>query len=105
LSKDEKKNKTKPGNLCYEWILTITSHRGKECKEFYIYGLYILSWHDTHVMYCSLFRHYASSRNVGGLILDEVTGFFNFPNPSSRTVTLGSTQLLTEIGTGNLGSK
>jgi hypothetical protein len=36
---------------------------------------------------------------------DEVD-FFNLPNPSSRTVALGSTQPLTEMNTGNIpGSK
>jgi hypothetical protein len=33
---------------------------------------------------------------------DEVIGFFNRPNPSSRTTTLGSTQPLTEMSTRNL---
>jgi hypothetical protein len=33
-------------------------------------------------------------------IPDEVTGFFNLPNASSRTMTLGSTQPLTEMSTG-----
>jgi hypothetical protein len=28
--------------------------------------------------------------------------FFNLPNPSSRTIALGSTQLLTEMSTRNL---
>jgi hypothetical protein len=37
---------------------------------------------------------------------DEVIGFFNCPNPSSRTLALGSTQPLTEMSTRNLpGSK
>jgi hypothetical protein len=41
-----------------------------------------------------------------GLIPDEVIGFLNWPDPSSRTVALGSTQLLTEMSTRNLpGSK
>jgi hypothetical protein len=34
-----------------------------------------------------------------GSVPDEVVGFFNLPNPSSRTVALGSTQPLTEIST------
>jgi hypothetical protein len=43
---------------------------------------------------------------VAGLIPDEVIGFFNWPNPSSRTMALVSTQPLTEMGTRNLpGSK
>jgi hypothetical protein len=39
---------------------------------------------------------------VAGSIQDEVIGFFNWPNHSSRTLTLGSTQPLTEISTRNL---
>jgi hypothetical protein len=35
-------------------------------------------------------------------IPDEVTEFFNWPNPSSRTMALGSTQPLTEMSTRNL---
>jgi hypothetical protein len=34
-------------------------------------------------------------------VLDEVN-FFNLPNPSSRTMALGSTQLLTEMSIRNL---
>jgi hypothetical protein len=33
---------------------------------------------------------------------DDVTGFFNWPNPSSRTMALGSTQPLTEMSTRNI---
>jgi hypothetical protein len=33
---------------------------------------------------------------------DEVIGFFNLPNLSSRTMALGSTQPLTEVSTRNL---
>jgi hypothetical protein len=36
------------------------------------------------------------------MIPDEVIGFFNFRNPSSRTTVLGSTQPLTEMSTRNL---
>jgi hypothetical protein len=39
---------------------------------------------------------------VAGSIPDEVTGFFNWPNASSRTMALWSTQLLTEISTNNV---
>jgi hypothetical protein len=46
-------------------------------------------------------RHYATSRKVAGSIPDEVTGCFNWPTPSSRTMTLGSTQPLTEMSTRN----
>jgi hypothetical protein len=37
-----------------------------------------------------------------GSIPDEVIGFFNWPNPSSRTMALGSTQPPTEMSTENL---
>jgi hypothetical protein len=40
-------------------------------------------------------------RKVAGSIPDEVTGFFNLTNPSNSTMTLGSTQPLTEISTRN----
>jgi hypothetical protein len=33
---------------------------------------------------------------------DKVVGIFNWPNPSSRTMALGSTQPLTEMSTRNL---
>jgi hypothetical protein len=49
-----------------------------------------------------LLRHYATNRKIAGSITDEVIGFFNVPNPSSRTMALGSTQPLTEMGTRNL---
>jgi hypothetical protein len=35
-------------------------------------------------------------------IPDDVTGFFSWSNPSSRTMALGSTQPLTEMSTTNL---
>jgi hypothetical protein len=43
-----------------------------------------------------------SSRRVTVSIPDEVIGFLNLPNPSSRTMSLGSTQRLTEMSTRNL---
>jgi hypothetical protein len=47
-------------------------------------------------------RHYAKSRKVAVSIPDEVTEFFNSPNPSSRVVSLGSTQHLGEVSLRNL---
>jgi hypothetical protein len=47
-------------------------------------------------------RHYATSRKAAGSIPNDVIEFFNLPNPSSRTVVLGSTQPLIEISTRNL---
>jgi hypothetical protein len=40
--------------------------------------------------------HYATIRKVAGSNADEVIGFFNWPNSSSRTMVLGSTEPLTE---------
>jgi hypothetical protein len=40
-----------------------------------------------------------TSYKLEGSIPYEVTGFFNWPNPSSRTIVLGSTQPLTEMST------
>jgi hypothetical protein len=42
------------------------------------------------------------SCKVAGPIPSEAIGFFNLPNPSSRTMALGCTQLLTEMSTRNL---
>jgi hypothetical protein len=42
------------------------------------------------------------ARKVTGYIPDEVIQFFNWPNPSSRTMALGSTQPLIETSTRNL---
>jgi hypothetical protein len=39
----------------------------------------------------------ATNLKVAGLIPDEVTEFINLPNPSSRNMSSGSTQPLTEI--------
>jgi hypothetical protein len=44
----------------------------------------------------------ATSRKVANSIPDEVIGFFNCTNPSSRTMALGSTQPVTEMSTRNL---
>jgi hypothetical protein len=52
--------------------------------------------------YRSWLRHYATSRKVTGSSPDEIIGFFNLPNPSSRTVALELTQPLTEMSTTNI---
>jgi hypothetical protein len=53
-------------------------------------------WH----LFIYLFN--ATSRKVTGSILDEVIVFFNWRNPSSRTMALGSSQFLTEMSTRNV---
>jgi hypothetical protein len=46
--------------------------------------------------------NYAASRNDAGSIPYEVIEFFGRSNPSGQTMTLGSTQPLTEMSTSNL---
>jgi hypothetical protein len=53
------------------------------------------------INYISWMRHYAITRRVVASITD-VIGFFNGPNPTSRTMALGSTQRVTEMSTRNL---
>jgi hypothetical protein len=47
------------------------------------------------------FLDYVQSRMVAGSIPDVIS-FFNWSNPSSRTMVLGSTRPLTEMSTKNL---
>jgi hypothetical protein len=47
-------------------------------------------------------KHYAASRKVAGLILDEIIIFFNLPNPTSRTMALEFIPTVTEMSTGYL---
>jgi hypothetical protein len=49
-----------------------------------------------------LLRHYATSQKVAVLKPDEIIGDFNRPNPSSRTMALGSIQPLTQTSTKGL---
>jgi hypothetical protein len=59
-------------------------------------------WYNGGIRYCSWLSHYATRRKVAGSIPDEVIEIFNRPNPSSRTMALGSTQPLTKMNTRNL---
>jgi hypothetical protein len=47
-------------------------------------------------------RHYVTGWKVAGPIPNEITGFFNWANPSSRGKALGSVQPLTKMSTRNL---
>jgi hypothetical protein len=57
-------------------------------------------WCD--LSYCILTWNFLPQVGVYSSIPDEVIGFFYWPNPSSRTMALGSTQPLTEMSTRNL---
>jgi hypothetical protein len=50
----------------------------------------------------SWLRNFATSQKVAVSIPDEVTGLFNWPNPSSRTTALGPAQSVTEMSTMDL---
>jgi hypothetical protein len=61
-----------------------------------------LNWLSIVVLRRSCLRHCAVSRKVAGSIPDGVTGIFRWHNPSGRTMVVGLTQSLTEIGTKNI---
>ena len=50
----------------------------------------------------SWFRHCATSRKVPGSIADGVTGIFHLHNPSGCTMTVRSTQPVTDKSTWNI---
>jgi hypothetical protein len=54
---------------------------------------------NTGTRWHSWSMHYATSRKIACSIPDEIIEFFNWPNPSSRTMAVESTQPLTEITT------
>jgi hypothetical protein len=62
-------------------------------------GIVFLTRIDGWVKFWNFASDQGKVGKVAGSISDEVIGFFNLPNPSSRTMALGSTQLLTEIST------
>jgi hypothetical protein len=72
-------------------------HKCWKCRNNHSWTLTILGMRKR-----SWLRHYARSRKVVGLIPNVVIGFFNWPNPSSCTLALESTQPLTEMSTRNL---
>jgi hypothetical protein len=59
--------------------------------------LHIYTNYFFKIHFSSWLRHYATSQKVVGSIPGDVIGFFNWPNPSSHTIALESTQPLTEI--------
>jgi hypothetical protein len=71
--------------------------------EFYIYLTYTVietfmpSTSSSVVGWGTMLQ--AGSRKVTGSNPDGVIGFFNWPNPSSRTIALGSTQPVIEMST------
>jgi hypothetical protein len=70
-----------------------------------VYGIYVFAqWFELTGAHDSIvdWDNYATSWKFAGSIADEVIGLFIWPNPSSHTVALGSTQPLSEMSTRNL---
>jgi hypothetical protein len=72
------------------------------CEKPFIRALLFYYFKTFNLHNCSWLRHCATSRNVAGSIPDGVIGTFRLHNPSGRTMTLGSTQSLTEMSTRNI---
>ena len=63
---------------------------------------YLLYLRNTwYTWWSSWLRHCSTSRKVAGSIPDGVIGIIRCHNPSGRTVTLVSTQPVTEVSTRN----
>jgi hypothetical protein len=83
------------------FFIGFLSH-SRKIPAYYLKATYDLSHHYSltilkfDVMQRGWLRHCATSRKVAGSIPDEVIGFFNWPNVSSHSMALGSTQPLTE---------
>jgi hypothetical protein len=60
---------------------------------FYELSLLIFAYIEYIIRQCSWLRHYSTSRKAAGSNLDEVIGFFNWPSPSSLTISFGRLSL------------
>jgi hypothetical protein len=87
-----------PVDLMVHTLYTLSESNCTSSDVFAI--LYSCKNEVLHVIY--LWGHYATSVKVAGSIPDEVIGLFGWPNPSSRTMALRSTQPLTEMSTRHL---
>jgi hypothetical protein len=98
----------------WSWLLIVSTQQWEFYIKVAIYSLICLAWNMDNAK-CKAFRTNEGTHGsiVGwgtihrkledhGLIPNEVIGFFNWPNPSSLTMALGFTQLLTEMSTRNL---
>ena len=72
-------------------IKTVISAYSQQCN-----GRFGGTW------WCGSLRHCTTNRKAAGSIPDGVTGIFHWHNPSGRTMSLGSTQPLTEMSTRNI---
>jgi hypothetical protein len=65
-------------------------------------GLYVLYFEMLQARWRSWLWHCAASSKVAYSIPDGATGIFHWHNPSGRTMSPGSPQLLTEMSTRNI---
>jgi hypothetical protein len=87
-----------PGPPLWETLPAILSRSAGILKEASTASFLRLSG----FLLCTNHWHYAKKRNVAGSIPEQVIGFFDSPNSSSRTMALGSTQPPAEMSTRNL---
>jgi hypothetical protein len=66
-------------------------------KLLHVLTCWNVTWRGFGLDIAFMVGHYATSRKVAVSVPDEVIGFFNWLNLSSRTMALGSIQLLTEM--------
>jgi hypothetical protein len=85
------------GKISCNWVATRLQHE-VYCQD----SVFPYTRLNGYTLQRSCLRHYATSRRVAGSIPDEVIGFFNIPNLSSRTMALESTQILSEMSFRNL---
>jgi hypothetical protein len=89
---------------CQPWFATVQTTRHYETIPEKVYFKWP-TWKGLTFM-CTRYRtwltHYDTNQKVAGSVPDKVTGFFNWQNPSSRTMALEYTQPLTEMSTRNL---
>jgi hypothetical protein len=62
-------------------------------------GIHLLIFSSWRTAVAQWLRYCTTNRKVAVSIPDGVIGIFLWPNPSDRTLALGSTQPLTEIST------
>jgi len=104
----------------YTTLITTNDFSNKIFKIFSWYSYYIYIWATLVYLHVSAnlrdivrsttkylqevttTTHCATSRKVAGSIPDGVIGIFHLHNPSGRTMSLGLTQLLTEMSTRNV---
>jgi hypothetical protein len=84
---------------CLFFVFRATLHIG---ENYILRSLMICIPHPVATVVAQWLRYCATNQKVAGLIPDGVMEFFIDINPSDLTKALGSTQPLTEMGTGSI---